>query len=123
MSANVLCFKHIALFVPACAIALLSGCLFAKKAPKPPAPTPPTPLVAYMIDHAPGDSTTLDDPDFGRQIRVTMQNEFISAIGESCKSASLLAGLRENEIAVICQKKDGTWSMAPRVWGQGIQTR
>ena len=124
MSANVLSFKRLALFAPACAMAVLSGCLFAKNPPEPPAePAPPTPLAAYMIGHAPGDSTTLDDPDFGQQVRVTMQHEFTSAIGEPCKSASLLAGQRESEIAVICQKLDGTWRMAPRVWGQGIQTR
>ena len=74
-----------------------------------------------MIEHQAGDSTTLDDPDFGAGILVTMQDNFVSASGSVCKRASLLARQKESEMAVICLDANGHWILAPRIWGQGIR--
>ena len=101
---------------------LLSGCsLFSSTSPSAPEPVPPSPLVSYMIEHQAGDSTTLDDPDFGAGILVTMQDNFVSASGNVCKRASLLARQKESEMAVICLDANGHWILAPRIWGQGIR--
>ena len=100
---------------------LLSGCSLFSSAPTITAnPVPPSPLVSYMIAHEAGDSTVLDDPDFGTAILVTMQENFSSASGNICKRASLLARQKESEMAVICLDENGQWVLAPRIWGQGI---
>ena len=101
---------------------LLSGCSLFSSAPvSVPDPISPSPLVAYMMTHQVGDSPTLDDPDFGTNILVTMQEDFISAFGTTCKRASLLARQKESEMAVICQDAHGQLTLAPRIWGQGIR--
>lgn len=82
----------------------------------PPAPTY-SPLVAYMIGHERGDSTTLDDTEFGKELGVTMQDSFESAGGQHCKRATLVAPAKQTEIVVICRKGDEPWQMAPRIWG------
>lgn len=62
----------------------LHGCgLFADTPAQP--QTPPGPVEAYMISANPGDSTTLEDPGFGKNVRVTLDNGFTSAKGEECK--------------------------------------
>ncbi|WP_165071688.1 DVU3141 family protein [Desulfovibrio sp. ZJ200] len=101
-------------------VVLLHGCgLFADAPPLPPQ-TPPGPVEAYMISANPGDSTTIDDPNFGKNVRVTLENGFTSAKGEECKRASVLSGQKEAEVVVICRNSEGEWRMAPRVWGHGI---
>ena len=96
----------------------LYGCGFGG-APEQPE-TPPGPLMAYMIGAAPGDSTTLDDPDFGKNVRLSMGESFVSAKGEECKRGTALSGQREAEVVVICRDAQGRWNMAPRVWGAGL---
>lgn len=106
------------LCVPLAMLGLLGGCGFgASPAPE----TPPTPVMQYMIDHSKGDTDLLDDPQFGEQIRITMQDTFTSAAGEECKRATLVAREREAEMAVICRKGEEGWKLAPRIWGQGIE--
>ena len=83
----------------------LAGCGLFSDPPPPPA-YQPGPVEAYL---APADRVTLDD-------------SFTSAKGESCKRATVLAGQREAEVVVICRNAEGQWRMAPRVWGQGIDT-
>ncbi len=107
----------------ACIVSLLSGCLVPEPVLPPDPELPPTPLETFMIEHGSGATATLDDPDFGQQIRITMLEQFTSAFGEPCKRASVLSELREAEMIVICQKEHGRWKMAPRIWGQGIQQR
>lgn len=95
------------------------GCSFSSPAPAPEAP--PGPVTAYMISALPGETATLDDPDFGREVRVSVQESFVSAKNENCKRGTVLAAPREAEVVVICRDQTtGRWSMAPRVWGQGI---
>lgn len=98
----------------------LAGCGMWKSAPPTPSAPPPTPVAAYMMEHAKGDSTTLDDPQFGENILITMQDSFISASGEECRRATLVARQREAEVVVICRKDGEGWRLAPRIWGQGI---
>lgn len=107
------------LFLLSAACLALTGCGMFGGTP-PPAPEAPGPVAAFMIDNEPGASATLDDPEFGNAIRVTMQDTFASAGGEQCRRATLVAREREAEIVVICRDADGHWSMAPRIWGQGI---
>lgn len=99
----------------------LSGCGVISDAPPAPPPPPPGPVEGYMITAVPGASTRLDDPAFGKDVSVTMENGFISAKGEECRRASVLVGEREAEVVVICRDAAGRWEMAPRVWGQGIE--
>lgn len=100
-------------------VLLLHGCGLFADAPVPPQ-TPPGPVEAYMISANPGDSATLEDPGFGKNVRVTLDNGFTSAKGEKCKRATVLSGQKEAEVVVICRNSEGEWRMAPRVWGHGI---
>lgn len=97
----------------------LSGCGLFADAPPPPQ-APPGPVEAYMISARPGSSASLDDPEFGLAVRVTVDDVFTSAKGENCKRGTVLAGQKEAEVVVICRDGQGRWQMAPRVWGQGI---
>ncbi len=99
----------------------LAGCGLFSDPPPPPA-YQPGPVEAYLISADKRDSTTLDDPAFGKNVRVTLDDGFTSAKGESCKRATVLAGQKEAEVVVICRDGEGQWRMAPRVWGQGIDT-
>lgn len=97
---------------------LLGGCGFGG-APEQPE-TPPGPVTAFMIVSKVGDAATVTDPDFGTDVRVSLDELFTSAKGEDCKRGTVLSGQREAEVVVICRDDKGHWAMAPRVWGQGI---
>ena len=96
----------------------LGGCFFSAPAPEPPAYTP---MVAYMISATAGEATTLDDPDFGQGITVTMGENFTSAKGEECRRGSVRTTAHEAEVVVICRQDSGVWRMAPRIWGQRLR--
>ena len=97
---------------------LLGGCGFGAAPAQP--ETPPGPVTGFMIVSNVGEVTTVDDPDFGKNVRVSLDELFTSAKGENCKRGTVLSGQREAEVVVICQDSTGRWTMAPRVWGQGI---
>ena len=82
--------------------------------------TPPGPVENFMIISTPGQTTVLDDVQFGQGVNVSVDEVFTSAKGENCKRGTVLAGQKEAEVVVICQDAQGRWIMAPRVWGQGI---
>ena len=82
--------------------------------------TPPGPVESFMIISTPGQTTVLDDVQFGQGVNVSVDEVFTSAKGENCKRGTVLAGQKEAEVVVICQDDQGRWTMAPRVWGQGI---
>lgn len=87
----------------------------------PPAPPPIYgPVAEFIISGGPGHSTVVDDPEFGNEITVIVQDSFISASGEECKRATLLAQDKQAEIIAMCRKPDAPWAMAPRIWGQGL---
>lgn len=73
-----------------------------------------------MIVSKVGDTATVTDPDFGKDVRVSLDELFTSAKGEDCKRGTVLSSQREAEVVVICRDDKGRWTMAPRVWGQGI---
>lgn len=78
------------------------------------------PLLDYLSTHDGGSSATLDDPEFGKSIRVFVEGSFLSASGQECRRATLLTRDGQAEVVVACKGDDGTWTMAPRIWGQGI---
>ena len=98
---------------------LAGGCSwFGGAAPQP--ETPPGPVTAFMVGAGTGENATLDDPDFGRGVKVSVDELFTSAKGEDCKRGTVLTDRGEAEVVVICRGADGRWTLAPRVWGQGI---
>lgn len=97
---------------------LLGGCGFGGSPAQP--ETPPGPVTGFMIVSNVGETATVDDPDFGKAVRVSLDELFTSAKGEDCKRGTVLSGQREAEVIVICRDANGRWNMAPRVWGQGI---
>jgi hypothetical protein len=118
--------KHIAgrIFLPgSLACALLSGCI---PFTSPPAPLPAqqlTPVQAFIARHTPGDADaagTVSDPAFGENLRIVLEQEFFSASGEICRGASLFSQRGEAEVVVMCRNASGHWTMAPRIWGQGL---
>ena len=101
----------------------LSGCgLFGSPAPEP-AAAPLTPVQEFIVSHTSGtaDATgTVSDPEFGESLRIVVEQEFLSATGETCRRASLLSPQGDTEMVVMCQDSSGRWKMAPRVWGRGL---
>jgi hypothetical protein len=93
----------------------LSGCAGLQDAPAP--PPMPGPAENFIIAAEPGQATILDDPAFGNNIRVAMDSAFTSAKGEECRRATVTVQGKEAEVVVICKHEDGSWIMAPRVWG------
>ena len=111
-------------FVPGLLLcASLSGCAWFSS-PKPMAPSRPfSPVQEFIISHTPGsaDATgTVSDPEFGDTLRIVLEQEFLSAAGETCRRASLFSPRGEAEMVVMCRNAEGLWTMAPRVWGQGL---
>lgn len=95
----------------------LAGCFGGESTPPPP---PPGPVETFLINAAPGASTTVDDPQFGPQVHVLLEDNFISASGENCRRATVRSQRQEAEVVVICRDGQGVWRLAPRVWGQGL---
>lgn len=101
----------------------LAGCgLWGDPPPPPEEAAPPSPVVAFMINNPAGTSEVLVDEDFGGNVRVTLEDVFLSAAGETCKRATLLSGGHEAEIVIICRNPDETWRLMPRVWGRGLSS-
>ncbi|WP_294515530.1 DVU3141 family protein [uncultured Bilophila sp.] len=108
----------------------LGGC-FWQSAPLPPEPEPQplSPVAQFMVANAPGATALIQDDGFGGEVRVTLEDTFLSAAGETCKRATLLSAQHEAEIIVIChngqegdESDPGEWRLMPRVWGKGITT-
>ena len=94
------------------------------------APTPPlSPVAQFMVANATGATAVIEDETFGGEVRVTLEDAFLSAAGETCKRATLLSAQHEAEIVVIChngqegdESNPGEWRLMPRGWGKGIST-
>lgn len=78
------------------------------------------PVLDFLAASEQGATATLDDPAFGNGVRVVVEGRFFSALGDECKRATLISENREAEVVVICRQADGTWKLAPRIWGQGL---
>lgn len=83
-------------------------------------PVVEAPLLEFLATHEGGTSATLDDPEFGKGVRVFIEGAFLSASGQECRRATLLSRNGEAEVVVACKGDDGKWVLAPRIWGQGI---
>ena len=84
---------------------------------------PKSPVREFIISHTPGSANatgTVSDPEFGENLRIVLEHEFLSASGETCRRASLFSQRGEAEVVVMCRDAAGEWVMAPRVWGQGL---
>lgn len=104
------------------AVLLLSGCGFSSQ-PEAALPAAPSPVREFIIQHQPGaaDSVgTVSDPEFGENLRIVLEQEFLSASGQNCRRASLFSAHGEAEVVIMCRAADGAWIMAPRVWGRGL---
>lgn len=109
--------KNAALMLALSLTVPLAGCFGGESTPPPP---PPGPVETFLINAAPGASTTVDDPQFGPQVHVLLEDNFISASGEDCRRATVRSQRQEAEVVVICRDGQGVWRLAPRVWGQGL---
>jgi len=116
-------------FLQFCGLILLGGLVSCswQSAPTPPPvePQPLSPVAQFMVANATGATAVIEDETFGGEVRVTLEDAFLSAAGETCKRATQ----HEAEIVVIChngQEGDGSnpgeWRLMPRVWGKGIST-
>lgn len=110
---------------------LLGGCFWGSGAPLSPQPEPqPLSAVAqFVVANTAGATALIEDETFGGEVRVTVEDTFLSAAGESCKRATLLSAQHEAEIIVIChngpegdESDPAEWRLMPRVWGKGIAT-
>ena len=80
----------------------------------------PGPLMAFMLAAQNGESAELDDPLFGRAVRVTHEGAFASANNEDCRRASVLVPGQAVEIVVMCRSgasPNPAWKLAPRIMG------
>ncbi len=105
-----------------CLLLSLTACWGGSQPPAPPAQAaaPSSPLLDFLSANEQGASATLDDPEFGQGVLVVVDERFFSATGEECKRATLTAENREAEVVVACRLADGSWRLAPRIWGQGL---
>lgn len=101
----------------------LPACGMFADAPQPPPAKVLSPLETYLVTAAPGESTLLNDPQFGENIRVSVEGGFASANGQNCRRGTVIASNRDAEVVVICQDEHNQWQTAPRVWGQGLEGR
>ncbi|SBW08995.1 conserved exported hypothetical protein [uncultured delta proteobacterium] len=100
-----------------------SGCAFFT-APDPVLPTRVySPVEQFILSRTPGTSGavgTVSDPAFGDNLRIVLEQEYLSGAGETCRRASLFSSRGEAEVVVMCRGASGLWTMAPRVWGIGL---
>ena len=80
----------------------LNGCGLLGDSPEAPE-YKPSPVENFMANAVPGDITTLSDPAFGTDVRVSMEDSFFSAAGEECKRATVRNNFNEAEIIVACR--------------------
>ena len=114
-------------FLQFCGLILLGGLVSCswQSAPTPPPvePQPLSPVAQFMVSNSPGATALIQDESFGGEVRVSLEDAFVSAAGETCKRATLLSSQQEAEIVVICRSEGPNqdhWRLMPRIWGRGI---
>ncbi len=101
----------------------LAGCSFFNRPEPSLPPRQLSPVEAFIVSRTPGTpgaTGMVSDPAFGDELRLVLEQEFLSAAGETCRRASLFSPRGETEVVIMCRGADGTWVMAPRVWGQSL---
>lgn len=109
-------------------LAGLGGCFWqGTPAPEQPQPQPLSEVPRFMVANSSGATGVVQDEAFGGEVRVTLEDAFLSASGETCKRATVLSVQHEAEIVVIChngqngdESNPDEWRLMPRVWGKGI---
>lgn len=115
--------KRFRVLIPLCFVAVIwTGCGHTVSTPPVSEPVL-SPVETFLATEDPGQSAILDDPQFGDNIRITVEDTFTSANGEQCKRGTVLSSRGDAEVIVICRDAHGSWKMAPRVWGQSIEER
>ena len=80
-------------FLQFCGLILLGGLVSCswQSAPTPPPvePQPLSPVAQFMVANATGATAVIEDETFGGEVRVTLEDAFLSAAGETCKRATL----------------------------------
>lgn len=120
------------MYIPCLALLLggLGGCFWQSPSlPEEPAAPPLSPVARFMVANTSGATALIEDDVFGGEVRVTVEDTFLSAAGETCKRATVLSAQHEAEIIVIChngqegdESDPAEWRLMPRVWGKGIAT-
>ena len=114
-------------FLQFCGLILLGGLVSCswQSAPTPPPvePQPLSPVAQFMVANATGATAVIEDETFGGEVRVTLEDAFLSAAGETCKRATLLSAQHEAEMKTKLQNPGRKQprrmaAHAPRV-GQG----
>lgn len=116
-------FRNICLTLMTTLSLSISGCsLWSSPPPPAPEPAPVSPVVAFMQNNGPGQTASLADAEFGGEVRVHVEDEFLSAANELCRRATLFSSGHEAEVVVICRDNvpDSAWRLMPRVWGKGL---
>lgn len=101
----------------------IAGCGLYNAPATPPPAKPLSPVQEFIVSRTPGSADamgTVSDPAFGENLRIVLEQEFFSAAGETCRRASLFSPRGEAEMVVMCRNESDVWTMAPRVWGQGL---
>lgn len=107
----------------------LGGCSWKAAPLAEPAPQDVSPVLQFMISNTTGATSIINDAQFGGEVRITLEDTFLSAAGETCKRATLVSSSHEAEVVVICKttteekttpSSEKSWRLMPRVWGKGI---
>ena len=81
-------------FLQFCGLILLGGLVSCswQSAPTPPPvePQPLSPVAQFMVANATGATAVIEDETFGGEVRVTLEDAFLSAAGETCKLLAVL---------------------------------
>ena len=78
-----------------------------------------SPAPAFLCDAQPGQSATVDDPEYGGEVTVRYEEAFTLFDGSQCRRGLVIIPRTAAEMVVICAQSDGYWHLAPRMWGLG----
>lgn len=83
-----------------------------------------SPLVTWASAQPPDShaDTILDDLEFGQNVSVRVERNYLSALGMPCRR--IRVNLADNstpaETVAVCQDDNHSWLLAPRVWRNSV---